>query len=356
MASVLCGTLRAKWPQSRRPLRRQRRSRRKLAAAYSCGGPRCTARTRCESIAGLTHQRPSLSPCGAISERRSVLPAGMRVAHRNNGKERYGRRHSQDNHICHPTPHARQLTIHAGEPVLRLHNFRGTQNLTLTVCDLPVASSLAPIPSRCDRTVGTRTFACCTLDILPRPARAALAAHTLGTQDAQPIHTNTKPADLVSCRRLFEMVRVADITLKPDRLMTVQGASQRHRLIVTSAPPHIQCHGKGETEIPRFFSARKAHARGICIAEGSRYATVAANHSGCTIKRGKRSWHKRQQKTKSDTENTRLSVLKNSLETSESSDRDSSITGSGGETELLSISRGGEHCDQPSSPSSPDAS
>ena len=123
MASVLCGTLRAKWPQSRRPLRRQRRSRRKLAAAYSCGGPRCTARTRCESIAGLTHQRPSLSPCGAISERRSVLPAGMRVAHRNNGKERYGRRHSQDNHICNPTPHARQLTIHVGEPVLRLRNF-----------------------------------------------------------------------------------------------------------------------------------------------------------------------------------------------------------------------------------------
>ena len=144
MASVLCGTLRAKWPQSRWPLRRQRRSRRKLAAAYSCGGPRCTARTRCKSISGLAHQWPSLSPCGAISERRSVLPAGMRVAHRNNGKERYGRRHSQDNHICNPTPHARQLTIHAGEPVLRLHNFRGTQNLTLTVCDLPVASSWRP--------------------------------------------------------------------------------------------------------------------------------------------------------------------------------------------------------------------
>jgi hypothetical protein len=53
----------------------------------------------------------------------------MRVAHRNDGKERYGRRHSQDNHICNPTPHARQLTIHAGEPVLRLHNFRGTQDL-----------------------------------------------------------------------------------------------------------------------------------------------------------------------------------------------------------------------------------
>ena len=46
------------------------------------------------------------SQCGAISERRSVLPAGMRAAHRNNGKERYGRRHCQDNHICNPIPHA----------------------------------------------------------------------------------------------------------------------------------------------------------------------------------------------------------------------------------------------------------
>ena len=49
---------------------------------------------------------PVSSQRGAISERRSVLPAGMRVAHRNNGKERYGRRHSQDNRICNPTPHA----------------------------------------------------------------------------------------------------------------------------------------------------------------------------------------------------------------------------------------------------------
>ena len=153
---------------------------------------------------------------------------------------------------------------------------------TLTVCDPPVASALAPIPSRCGRTVGTRTFACCTLDILPRPPRAAWAAHTLGMQDAQPIHANTKPADFVSCRRLFEVVRVADIALKPDRLMTVQGASQRHRLIVTKLSPHIQRHGKDETEIPRFLSARKAHARGICISEGSRHATAAANHSGCT--------------------------------------------------------------------------
>lgn len=84
--------------------------------------------------------------------------------------------------------------------------------------------------------------------------------------------------------------------------------------------------------------------------------TARSNKSRSAVERGKASWRKRQQKTKSGTENTRLSVLKNSLETSESPVRDSGTTGSGGETELLSISRGGEHCDQPSSPSSPDAS
>jgi hypothetical protein len=67
---------------------------------------------------------PVSSQRGAFSERRSVLPAGMRVAHRNNSKERYGRRDSQDNRICNPTSHASQLTIHARERVLRLHNFR----------------------------------------------------------------------------------------------------------------------------------------------------------------------------------------------------------------------------------------
>ena len=107
VASVQCGTLRTRRPQPRWPLRRQRRSRRILAAAYSCGGLRCTARTRFESISGLVHQWRSLIPCGAISERRSVLPAGMRVTHRNrNSKERYGRRHSQNNRICNPIPHA----------------------------------------------------------------------------------------------------------------------------------------------------------------------------------------------------------------------------------------------------------
>ena len=54
---------------TRWPLRRQRRSRRKLAAAYSCGGLRCTVRTRFESISGLAHQWRSLSPCGACAMR-----------------------------------------------------------------------------------------------------------------------------------------------------------------------------------------------------------------------------------------------------------------------------------------------
>jgi hypothetical protein len=81
--------------------------------------------------------------------------------------------------------------------------------------------------------------------------------------------------------------------------------------------------------------------------------SARAKKSTSAVERGKRSWRKRQQKTKSGTDNTRLSLLKNSPETSESPVRDSGITGSGGETELLSISPGGEHRDQPSSPSSP---
>jgi hypothetical protein len=89
--------------------------------------------------------------------------------------------------------------------------------------------------------------------------------------------------------------------------------------------------------------------------EANQIARAARNNkSTLAIERGKRSWRKRQQKTKSGTENTRLSVLKNSLETSERPVRDSGITGSGGETEPLSIFRGGEHRDQPSSPNSPD--
>ena len=78
--------------------------------------------------------------------------------------------------------------------------------------------------------------------------------------------------------------------------------------------------------------------------------TARANKSKLAVEHGKRSWRKRQQKTKSGTENTRLSVLKNSLETSENPVRDSGTTGLGGETEPLSISRDREHREQPSSP------
>jgi len=77
-----------------------------------------------------------------------------------------------------------------------------------------------------------------------------------------------------------------------------------------------------------------------------------ANKSTSAIERGKQSWRKRQQKTKSGTENTSASVLKNKPETSESPVLDSVTTGSDGETVLLSISRGGERSDRPSSPSS----
>jgi hypothetical protein len=73
--------------------------------------------------------------------------------------------------------------------------------------------------------------------------------------------------------------------------------------------------------------------------------TARANKNTSAVERGKRNWRKRQQKKKAGTENTRLSVLKNNPETPESPVRDSGITGSGGETELLSISRGGEHRD-----------
>jgi len=82
--------------------------------------------------------------------------------------------------------------------------------------------------------------------------------------------------------------------------------------------------------------------------------TARANKSESAIERGKQSWRKRQRKKKSGTENAPVTVLKNNLETSENPVRDSGITGSGGETELLSISRGGERSDRPSSPSSLD--
>src|SRR5262249_35208529 len=81
--------------------------------------------------------------------------------------------------------------------------------------------------------------------------------------------------------------------------------------------------------------------------------TARNNKSTLAVERGKQNWRRRQQKkAKSSTENTQFSVPKNNPETSESSVRDSGPTGSGGKTELLSISRGGEHRDQPPSPPS----
>jgi hypothetical protein len=90
------------------------------------------------------------------------------------------------------------------------------------------------------------------------------------------------------------------------------------------------------------------------LEDANRVARTARNNkSKWAVDHGRQSWRKRQQKTKSGTENTPLSVPKNGLETSESPVRDSGTTGSGGETELLSISRYGEHRDQPSPPSAP---
>ena len=71
--------------------------------------------------------------------------------------------------------------------------------------------------------------------------------------------------------------------------------------------------------------------------------TARANKCELAVEHGKQSCRKRQQKTKSGTANTPLSVPKASLETSESPVRDSGTTGSGGETEPLSIFRGREH-------------
>jgi hypothetical protein len=87
------------------------------------------------------------------------------------------------------------------------------------------------------------------------------------------------------------------------------------------------------------------------LEEANEIARAArANKSQWAVERGKRSWRKRQEKTKPGTGNTQFSVLKSDPETSESPVRDSGITASGGKTELLSISRGREHRDQSSSP------
>lgn len=119
--------------------------------------------------------------------------------------------------------------------------------------------------------------------------------------------------------------------------------------------------GNAEYRSPNRFYLTYAHTRDSkkspptdewrhieTLEEANQIARSArANKSELAVEHGKQSWRKRQQKTKSGTANTPLSVPKTSLETSESPVRDSGTTGSGGETEPLSISRGGHRCDQP---------
>lgn len=122
--------------------------------------------------------------------------------------------------------------------------------------------------------------------------------------------------------------------------------------------------GNAEHRSPNCFYLTYAHTRDSrkrpptdewhrikTLEEADQIARAArANKSKWAVERGKRSWRKRLQKTKSGTGNTQFSVLKGSVETSQSPVLDSGITGSGEDTKLLSISRGGEPRDQPSSP------
>jgi hypothetical protein len=83
------------------------------------------------------------------------------------------------------------------------------------------------------------------------------------------------------------------------------------------------------------------------LEEANQVARAArANKNEWAIERGKRSWRKRQQKTKTGTDNTRRSTLNTGIEMAESPVRDFGISASGEETEQLSISRGGEHRDE----------
>jgi hypothetical protein len=71
-----------------------------------------------------------------------------------------------------------------------------------------------------------------------------------------------------------------------------------------------------------------------------------ANKNEWAVEQGKRSWRKRQQKWKTGTGNTPPSIQNVSTETTESPVRDSRISVSGGDTELQSISRSGQHSDE----------
>jgi hypothetical protein len=122
--------------------------------------------------------------------------------------------------------------------------------------------------------------------------------------------------------------------------------------------------GNAEHRSPNRFYLTYAHTRDSkkrpptdewrrikTLQEAYRIARAArANKNEWAVQNGKRSWRKRQKKTKASTENTRSSMLNGSTEMPKAPVLDSGISTSGEETAQLSISRSGEHSDQPSSP------
>jgi hypothetical protein len=122
--------------------------------------------------------------------------------------------------------------------------------------------------------------------------------------------------------------------------------------------------GNAEHRSPNRFYLTYAHARDSkrrpsthewrrirTSEEANQIAHAArANKNEWAIERGKRSWRKRLQKTKTGTANAHPSIRNTGIESAESPVRDSGIPRSGGETVSLSLFRGGEHRDQPPSP------
>jgi hypothetical protein len=119
--------------------------------------------------------------------------------------------------------------------------------------------------------------------------------------------------------------------------------------------------GNAEHRSPNRFYLTYAHSRDSkkhpptdewrrveTLQEANRTVRAArANKSEWAVERGKRSWRKRQQKTKTGTGNARNSIFNTRTEIAESPVRVSRISASGEETEQLPISRDGERHDQP---------
>lgn len=119
--------------------------------------------------------------------------------------------------------------------------------------------------------------------------------------------------------------------------------------------------GNAEHRSPNHFCLTYAHHRDSkrrpptdewrriqTLQEANRIASAArASKNEWAVERGKRPWCKRQEKQKTDTENTHSSILNSSIESSDSPVPDSRIPVSDGDTELLSISPGREQRDEP---------